>query len=144
MTSARSAAYAALLLRLTLGVAFLAHAGLKLIVFTLPGTVAFFESIGYPGAFAYLVTFGELAGGIALLAGFQVRLVALLAVPILLGALAQHAGNGWMFANAGGGWEFPAFWTMTLLVQALLGPGAFAVRVAPELIRLGAPAPAGA
>ena len=138
MTSTKAADHAALLLRLTLGVAFLAHAGLKLFVFTLPGTVAFFESIGYPGVLAYVVTFAELAGGLALIAGFQVRLVSLLAVPILLGALVQHAGNGWMFANAGGGWEFPAFWTMALLVQALLGPGAYAVRVAPELIRLGA------
>jgi putative oxidoreductase len=140
MTSPKAVDIAALLLRLTLGAAFLAHAGLKLVVFTLPGTVAFFESIGYPGALAYVITFAELAGGVALITGFQVRLVSLLAVPILLGALVQHAGNGWMFANAGGGWEFPAFWAMTLVVQALLGPGALALRVPglPEIVRLGA------
>ena len=135
MTPTKAADHAALLLRLTLGVAFLAHAGLKLFVFTLPGTVAFFESIGYPGVFAYVVTFAELAGGLALIAGFQVRLVSLLAVPILLGALVQHAGNGWMFANAGGGWEFPAFWAATLVVQALLGDGAFALKL-PSPVRL--------
>jgi putative oxidoreductase len=32
-----------------------------------------------------------------------------------------------MFANANGGWEYPAFWTVALVVQALLGPGAWAV-----------------
>jgi putative oxidoreductase len=142
MTDARSADLAALLLRVALGVAFLAHAGLKLFVFTLPGTVAFFESIGYPGFFAPVVTFAELGAGIALILGFQVRLVSLLAVPILVGALVQHAGNGWMFASPGGGWEFPAFWTAALLVQALLGPGAYALRLpgVPELPGFGAAA----
>lgn len=128
-------AYAALLLRVSLGIMFLAHAGLKLFVFTLPGTVQFFESIGYPGFLAYIVTFAELFGGIALIVGFQVRAVSLAFVPILIGATLQHVGNGWMFANQGGGWEFPAFWTVALLVQALLGAGAYALKIAalPEI-----------
>ena len=46
---------------------------------------------------------------------------------ILLGATALHAGNGWVFNAPNGGWEYPAFWTVTLVVQALLGPGAFSV-----------------
>jgi putative oxidoreductase len=131
-------AYAALLLRVSLGVMFLAHAGLKIFVFTLPGTVQFFESIGYPGFLAYVVTFAELFGGIALIVGFQVRAVSLAFVPILIGATLQHAGNGWMFANQGGGWEFPAFWTVTLLVQALLGAGAYALKI-PALPEFGEP-----
>lgn len=32
-----------------------------------------------------------------------------------------------MISNEGGGWEFPAFWTVTLIVQALLGDGAFSL-----------------
>jgi putative oxidoreductase len=128
-------AYAALLLRVSLGALFVAHAGLKIFVFTLPGTVQFFESIGYPGFFAYVVTFAELFGGIALILGFQVRAVSLAFVPILIGATLQHAGNGWVFTSQGGGWEFPAFWTVTLLVQALLGAGAHAFKIQglPEL-----------
>ena len=51
-------------------------------------------------------------------------------LPILLGAsILAHGGNGWMFANEGGGWEFPAFWAVALVVQALLGAGAYAVRL---------------
>ena len=50
-------------------------------------------------------------------------------VPIMIGATLQHAGNGWMFAKTGGGWEFPAFWTVMLLVQALLGSGAYALKL---------------
>ncbi|MBI3505754.1 MAG: DoxX family protein [Proteobacteria bacterium] len=129
---------AALLLRVALGTMFLAHAGLKYFVFTMAGTVQFFESIGYPAAFAYLTVFAELIGGLALILGVQVRLVAAGLIPILIGATIQHSGNGWMFANANGGWEFPAFWTVALAVQALLGGGAYALKL-PYLPEIGAP-----
>jgi len=129
MIDTRTAPYAALLLRVSLGVLLLAH-GLLLKVFTfgVAGTVGYFESIGYPGLFAYLVMFGEIAGGLALIVGFRTREVALLLLPILIGATWQHAGNGWLFSATDGGWEFPAFWTITLVVQALLGDGAYALR----------------
>ncbi len=69
MNSHRNADYAALLLRLALGAMFLAHGLLKVFVFTLPGTVHFFEQIGLPGFFAYVVTVMEIGGGVLLLAG---------------------------------------------------------------------------
>lgn len=129
MIDTKTTPYAALVLRVTLGVAMLAHAGLKVFVFTIPGTVGFFESIGYPGFFAYLVILAEAGGGAALILGVYTRLIALALIPVLIGATLQHAGNGWLFSNEGGGWEFPAFWTMTLVVQALLGPGVHALRL---------------
>jgi len=132
------AAYAALILRVALGVMTFAHGALKLFVFTLPGTVQFFESVGLPGFLAYPVTLGEIAGGIALIVGFQVRAVSVLLIPILIGATLQHAGNGWLFTSANGGWEYPAFWTVTLAVQALLGAGAYAIRL-PFLPEIGEP-----
>ena len=128
MSDTRSADYAATLLRVSLGSLLLAHAALKVFVFTVPGTVAFFQSIGYPGAFAYLVIAAEALGGIALVLGLWTRWVALALVPILIGATIQHLPNGWLFTGKGGGWEFPAFWTVTLVVQALLGDGAWALR----------------
>ena len=45
----------------------------------------------------------------------------------LLGATWAHAGNGWLFTAANGGWEYPAFLTAAAAVQALLGDGAFAL-----------------
>ena len=63
-----------------------------------------------------------------LIAGVHVRIVALALVPFLLGATWVHLGNGWLFNVPKGGWEYPAFWTVTLVVQALLGDGAFALR----------------
>lgn len=131
MIDPRTAPYAALLLRISLGFLLLAHGLLlKVFTFTIPGTVGFFESIGYPGFFAYLVILGEIGGGLALILGLWTRPIALMLLPIMIGATLQHAGNGWLFTAPNGGWEFPAFWTVMLVVQALLGDGAFAWRPA--------------
>lgn len=121
--------YAALILRIGLGTMFLAHGLLKVMVFTLPGTVAFFEQVGFPGWTAYLVTAAEIGGGVLLLAGIAVRAVSVALIPVLLGATYVHFGSGWVFSNPNGGWEYPAFLTLAAVVQALLGAGRFAVRL---------------
>ena len=127
MIDTRTAPYAATLLRVSLGIMFIAHALLKYIVFTLPGTVKFFESIGLPGPLAY-VTFGaELIGGLLILGGVYARWVALALVPILLGATWAHAGNGWLFNAPNGGWEYPAFLVVAAMAVGLLGDGKFAL-----------------
>ena len=125
-------AYAALILRIGLGSMFIAHGLLKVMVFTLPGTVAFFEQVGFPGWTAYVVTFAEIGGGTLLLAGVAVRAVSIALLPVLLGATFVHFGSGWVFSNPNGGWEYPAFLSLAAVVQALLGPGRFAVRL-PQL-----------
>lgn len=127
MLDTRTAPYAAFILRIALGVMFIAHALLKIVVFTIPGTVAFFQSVGLPGFVAYVTVFLELAGGAALIAGLQVRWVAAALIPVLLGATWVHAGNGWLFTSANGGWEYPAFLSVAAVVQSLLGGGAFAL-----------------
>jgi putative oxidoreductase len=118
----------ATLLRLALGSMWIAHALLKALVFTLPGTAQFFDSVGYPGALAYPVFALELAGGIALVLGVYARQVALLLLPVLLGAIKVHLGNGWVFTAPNGGWEYPAFLVLASLVLWLVGDGAFALR----------------
>ena len=128
MNDARNTATAALLLRLSLGTMFVAHALLKIFVFTPAGTAQFFESLGLPGVFGYATIAAELVGGALLILGVRTRVVALALVPVLIGATWVHAGNGWLFSAPKGGWEFPAFWTVALVVQALLGDGAFALR----------------
>ena len=120
--------YAALLLRLSMGLLFLAHGlVLKVLTFTPAGTAAYFESIGYPGFLGYVTIAAEITGGLALIAGVRVRIVSLAFVPLMIGAALQHVGNGWVFSGPGGGWEFPALWTILLFVQALLGDGAYAL-----------------
>ncbi len=120
---------AATLLRVSMGILFLAHAGLKLFVFTPAGTVGYFNSLGLPGPLAYLVIAAELFGGIALILGLYSRWVSLALVPILLGSIyVPHGAAGFFFSNEGGGWEFPAFWAVTLVVQAFLGDGAYSLK----------------
>ncbi len=119
---------AALLLRLGLGTMFVAHGLLKVLVFTLPGTAAFFEQAGFPGWMAYPVSIAEVAGGVLLLAGIAVRATALGLLPILLGATFVHFGSGWLFSSPSGGWEYPAFLVLTSVALVMLGPGRFVLR----------------
>jgi putative oxidoreductase len=117
------------MLRVALGVLFLAHAGLKVFVFTPAGAAQFFDSLGLPPSLAYLTIAVEVAGGVALILGIFTRWVAIALVPVLLGAIVLvHGQAGFFFTNANGGWEFPAFWAVALVVLALLGDGAHALR----------------
>jgi putative oxidoreductase len=127
MIDTRFAPYGALLLRLGLGTMWIAHALLKVFVFTLPGTVAFFEKVGFWGPLAYVVVAAELAGGVAILLGIYGRYVSAALIPIMAGALMTHLGNGWVFSAAGGGWEYPAFLILASVVHALIGDGAWAL-----------------
>lgn len=116
------------ILRVSLGTILIAHSlYLKLMVFTLPGTAQFFSSLGLPAVFAYLVFAIEAVSGIALVLGFKSRLFSLLVVPILFGATWVHAGNGWLFTNTGGGWEYPLLLSLVALAQAGLGDGKYAI-----------------
>lgn len=124
-----AANHAAALLRITSGALFLAHGLLKVNVFTIAGTVGFFESLGLPGGLAYLTIAAELIGGATLILGVGVRVVSLALVPVLLGATWVHSANGWLFSGEGGGWEFPLFWSVAQVAIALLGAGSFALRV---------------
>lgn len=124
----QQAAYAALILRVSLGVMYVAHSlVLKHYTYTLAGTVQFFGSLGLPAALAYATFWVELVGGVALVLGTGTRSVALLLIPILVGALWVHAGNGWVFSAANGGWEYPLFLIVVSFVAALLGDGKYAL-----------------
>lgn len=128
-----TANHGAFLLRITLGIILLAHGALKVFVFTIPGTVGFFGSLGLPAIVAYLTIFGEIFGGAALILGIYPRLVALLSLPILLGAAWVHSGNGWLFSSEGGGWEFPVLLIVLAVVVAIQGAGSFAIKKIPGL-----------
>jgi putative oxidoreductase len=132
MIDNRGAPYAALLLRLVSGVLFLAHAGLKIFVFTPAGTAKFFGSIGLPEGLAYVIIVIEVIGGLALILGVYARAVAVILAIELLGTIVTvHGANGFWFTSANGGWEYPAFWAATLIALALLGDGAHALRATP-------------
>lgn len=136
MIDTRTAPYAAFVLRVTMGLMFLAHAGLKIFVFTPAGTAQFFGSLGLPPALAYLTILAEVVGGIALVLGIYSRIVALALTPILIGAIVTvHGPAGFFFSNPNGGWEFLALWIVGLVAVALIGDGAFAIRATPSTAR---------
>ena len=128
--------HGASLSRLTLGIVLLAHGALKIFVFTVPGTVGFFASLGLPAVVAYLTIFAEVAGGLALILGIYPRLVAPLSLPVLAGASWAHLGNGWLFSNQGGGWEFPVLLLVLAIIVAIQGAGSFAIKRLPIIDRL--------
>lgn len=135
MIDNRLAPYASLVLRVGMGLLFLAHAGLKLFVFTPAGTAQFFGSLGLPPALGYLVIALELTGGLALILGVYTRFAALALIPVLLGAIVTvHGPAGFFFDNPHGGWEFLALWIVGLLAVALNGDGALALRRSPGLV----------
>ena len=128
MTNPEFVGTAALLLRISLAIMFFAHAWLKIKVYTPAGAVQYFQSLGVPGSLAYLTMAAEIVGGALLLFGIGTRWVALALVPLILGTIVLvHGKKGWLFTNKDGGWEYPAFWIVGLLVLAALGDGAAAL-----------------
>ena len=129
-----TAPYGVALLRISLGVMWMAHALLKWLVFTLPGTAQFFASVGFPGVLAYPVFAAELLGGLAILLGLYARQVSLVLAPIMAVAASVHFGNGWVHTSQGGGWEYPVFLTVASVALWLAGDGAFALRRSPRFV----------
>ncbi len=108
------------LLRVALGIMFIAHSVvLKYFMFTLAGTAQYFDSIGLPASLAYVVFALEAIGGVLLVFNIATRWVALALVPVLLGAMWVHLGNGWVFSAPNGGWEYPLFLIVISVVVAL-------------------------
>jgi putative oxidoreductase len=128
MIDARLAPYGLFAIRAALGTMFIAHALLKYFVFTIPGFSQFLGMVGLPSALAWPLFLAELLGGVAILVGFYGRWVSAALLPVLLGALAIHAPNGWLFNVPNGGWEYPAFLAVAALAHVLAGDGAFAVK----------------
>lgn len=131
MVDTRFAPYGLFILRFALGLMWVSHALLKVFVFTVPGFANFLASLGMPPALALPVILAELIGGVLIIAGVYARQVAVLLIPVMLGAMSAHIGNGWVFSAAGGGWEYPAFLVLVSAVVALSGEGAFALKSAP-------------
>ncbi|MEM7570196.1 MAG: DoxX family protein [Pseudomonadota bacterium] len=139
ISKATSTDYAALTLRIGLGAMFVAHGLLKLMVFTPEGTAGYFASIGLPAWFAWPTIIAEVGGGVLLIAGAFTRAVSLAMIPLLLGTIVfAHWTPGWLFSNAGGGWEYSAFLIVASVAAAFLGNGRLAVPLPASVARLNA------
>jgi putative oxidoreductase len=123
-------------LRVLLGALFIAHLYWKF--FLLKGGFHTWwhglAKVGYPPIALIYVLSAEFAGALLLIPGIWTRWVAVWAMPMMIGA-AQFwlARKGFYFTSAGA--ELPLVWLALLIIQAVLGDGAFAVLRSPILLR---------
>jgi len=134
MLDTRTAPYAALFLRITLGLLAIAHLYWKFYV--LPGGLdawwANLNTQGYPDWVVYYVLSGEFAGALLLIPGIWTRWVALYCLPLMLGAAEYWlVRKGFFFVSAGA--EMPILWSVALITQAMLGDGAYALIPSPNV-----------
>jgi putative oxidoreductase len=120
-----------LLVRLMVGVVFVFHGSQKLFGafggYGLEATADWMGSIGIPFPLASAVAAGlaELCGGLALIAGFGQRLLAIPLTFTMLVAASTHEG----FSAASGGMEYALVLAVAVAGLGLLGPGRFALRL---------------
>jgi putative oxidoreductase len=124
MIDARLAPYGALVLRLSLSFFFFAHLYRKFVV---NGFDPWWSGLIKQGYADWMLAYTV----VLLLLGIYTRTVSLLTLPVIL-AVAYHwvVRKGFWFSD--GGAEFALAWSFMLIAQAMLGSGAYALRV-PEL-----------
>jgi putative oxidoreductase len=128
MIDQRTAPYAALLLRVSLGTLFIAHLYWKFQI--LDGGLnkwwGNFASNAYPAFVPWYCISAEFVGALLLIPGIYTRWTCLYTLPLIAGAAHFWAvRKGFYFTGAGS--ELPIVWSIMLVVQTLLGDGAFAV-----------------
>lgn len=128
MIDQRTASWAALLLRVALGLLFIAHLYWKFTILDggLDKWWANFANNGYPSIVPWYCISAEFAGAILLIPGIGTRWVALYALPLIVGAAQYWAERKGFFFTVGGA-ELPVVWSLLLVVQMLLGDGPYAL-----------------
>lgn len=122
-----TAGWAALILRCTVGITFLAHGIQKIVAFGWTGGIPNFHAWGIPVAeIAYpLTVVTEAVGGLFLLVGLSVRpAAAALTVVMLVALVTVHLPHGFFLPH---GIEFVLVLAAASLAVVLLGPGKWAV-----------------
>ena len=91
---------------------------------------------GYYWFVPWYAVSAEVAGAFLLIPGIYARWASLYAVPLMIGATHFCLVRKGLWFAAGGA-EFPIAWTIMLLAQAMLGDGAFALKLSPPLLMAG-------
>lgn len=126
MIDQRTAPYAALLLRLILGSLFVVHIYWKFFIFGFDTWLSRLHEAGYSNLVVVYVLCAEFTAALLLISGVLTRWASLLALPLMVGASQFWlVRTGFFFTVAGA--EFPMLWGLLLIVQALLGDGAYAL-----------------
>ncbi len=121
------APYGLALLRIAIGIDWIAHAFLK-IYRGMHTHEALLLKNGITPLLAW-PTFGvEVIGGIAILLGWYTRQWAAFLLIFLAVVVWVKWPVGWGYSNPGGGWEYPLFWLCAQAALVLAGSGAFALQ----------------
>jgi len=123
-----SASLGLLVLRVVVGLIFVAHGAQKIFEYTLPGTIGSFADMGVPlpEIAAPFVAFVELIGGALLALGLFTRPVGiLLAIDMIVAIVAVHLPAGLWVGE--GGYEFVAVLGVAALALAFTGAGRFSI-----------------
>ncbi len=127
----RDKAYA--MLRFTIGLAFFYHGYVKVFGMGMENVTDFFANYGIPAAnlFAYLVSYGELLGGLAIMLGFLTHWVSKANIAIMLGAIYYvHFGveGGWLGGyGADGGYEYALLLLVASIYLVTVGSGKYSI-----------------
>ncbi len=115
-----SLAKALLLLRLYLGITFILHGAARLYYMSLNDFGAFLNSQGFViGVFlAWLITMGEIIGGLLLMLGYKIRYVLIFNFIVILGGIVLvHLKNGFFVVGHGqNGVEYSLLILMVIVV----------------------------
>ncbi len=121
-----------LVLRVSLGIVFIAHGYLKVFTFGLKHAMEVFEAHTVwhinmiPGWVALPSAAIEWVGGILLILGVKTRLITPFLAAVAFGAGAVHFENGWNYTSKpDGGWEYGIFLCLCCIVVFLVGPGKY-------------------
>ena len=124
------------ILRIVLGVVFLAHGSQKMLGlfggYGFHATMGFFTHMGMPAAVAFLIICTEFFGGLGLIFGLLTRIAALGIAGLMIGAIFMvHLPNGffmnWAGNQKGEGIEYHLLVLATAAALLLRGAGAFSV-----------------
>jgi len=117
-----------LILRLTVGVLMLLH-GVAKISAGVGGIGRMLQGAGLPAELAYAVYVGEVLAPVLVILGFYARIGALVMVVNMLFAIGLVHTKDVFLLTKTGGWaiELQAFFLLTALVVALIGPGRYSM-----------------
>lgn len=127
VTGVTRAAVGLTVLRVVVGIVFIAHGSLHLFVMKIPGVAGFFGQVGipFPTLSAILVSVVEFAGGVALVLGLFTRVVAVPLGAVMVGAyLTVHMRGGFFLPR---GYEYVLTLFGATVALALAGPGALSL-----------------
>ena len=131
LSGKRSSDIALFIVRLIIGIIFIAHGYQKLFQFGIDGVSQFLSKLGFPlpGFFALILSLVEFLGGIALLLGIFSRWAALLIGIVMIIAILTVKIKVGLIAQEGAGMELDLAILANTVIILIFGPGNISIEL---------------